>query len=483
MTVVVVGAVLRFATLSTQSFGLDESVTVALVHRGFSEMLGAIPHTESTPPLYYILAWGWVRIFGLSEAGLRSLSALCGTAMIPLAFVTAKRVFSPRAGLIAATLTAVSPWLIWYSQEARAYALFALLSLASFACFTSALQSRRPGALGGWAITSALALAAHYFAVFMVVPEALWLLTRSDARRRAAIAVAFVGAAGAALLPLALEQAHGIKGKAGFLQTPLSSRIANIPSRFLLGEAPPAGTKGLLMALALVLVLAGTWGLLFGAQGDPGRLGSVAVLLGAVAVLVPIALAGIGRDYLDARNLIGAWPCLVIALAVGYASIGPRLGALIAAFLAALFLGLVIVAASDETLWRTEYRGVAAALGRPPGPGQRAIVVSPEFNWTPLVHYLPEYPQLPAGNVGVREIDLIGWVTQTPPPDGAMALRQRGFRVVENRAVQKLRLVRLMAVSVTSISRAELIRSHLGVSSATVLIQAAPKQVRALRRR
>jgi hypothetical protein len=51
------------------------------------------------------------------------------------------------------------------------------------------------------------------------------------------------------------------------------------------------------------------------------------------------------------------------------------------------------------------------------------------------------------------------------------ALRRRGFQVVEERAVQRLRLVRLKATSVTSVSRSELVRSHLGVSSATVLIQ------------
>jgi hypothetical protein len=391
--------------------------------------------------------------------------------MIPLAYVTARRLASPRAGLIAAGLTAVSPWLIWYSQEARAYALFALLSLASFALFLRALESSRTTTVLGWALTSALALASHYFALFLVVPEAVWLLRARDTRRRAASAVAVVGACGAALLPLALEQAHGIKGKAGFLQTPLSSRITNIPTRFLLGEAVPSATKELLVGLALAVVLMGGVFVVRAAHRAQNPLIQVALATGALATLVPIFLALIGRDVLDARNLIGAWAPLMIVLAVGYAAVS-RVGPVAAACLAAVFLMMVIVSTSDDALQRTDYRSVARALGPSPSPGERAIVVSPDYNWTPLVYYLPTYPQLSSGNVGIRELDLIGWASQALPSDRAAALRRRGFQITDERVVQKLRLVRLMAPSVRSISRSTLVRSHLGTGSATVLIQA-----------
>ena len=75
------GAV-RFATLDVQSMWLDEAVTHSLVTRSFGGMLRAIPHSESTPPLYYVLAWAWARVFGSGAVALRSLSALFGTATI-----------------------------------------------------------------------------------------------------------------------------------------------------------------------------------------------------------------------------------------------------------------------------------------------------------------------------------------------------------------------------------------------------------------
>lgn len=81
----VLAGVLRFATLDVQSFWLDESVTVGLVREDLGGMLSAIPDSESTPPLYYVLAWGWAKLFGTGEVGLRSLSALFGTATVPVA--------------------------------------------------------------------------------------------------------------------------------------------------------------------------------------------------------------------------------------------------------------------------------------------------------------------------------------------------------------------------------------------------------------
>ena len=74
------GAALRFSTLGVQSYWADEGVTVHLLRMSFGGMLSAIPDSESTPPLYYALAWCWSKLFGTGEWGLRSLSAVIGTA-------------------------------------------------------------------------------------------------------------------------------------------------------------------------------------------------------------------------------------------------------------------------------------------------------------------------------------------------------------------------------------------------------------------
>ena len=79
-------------------------------------------------------------------------------------------------GCWAAALVAVNPLLFHYSQEARTYALFALLATLSFWAFLMARRTLGRRGLALWALASALALVSHYFALFLVVPEAIWLL-------------------------------------------------------------------------------------------------------------------------------------------------------------------------------------------------------------------------------------------------------------------------------------------------------------------
>src|ERR1039458_5048467 len=118
-----------------------------------------------------------------------------------------------------AARAAFNPLLIWYSQEARAYALLVALCALSLWCLLR-------GDWRGWAIAAALALATHYFAVFIVGPELGWLGWRHARDSKAAAwSAGFVVAVAAALLPLALAQAGG--NRAGFIHsTALAGRVA-----------------------------------------------------------------------------------------------------------------------------------------------------------------------------------------------------------------------------------------------------------------
>src|SRR5215211_79257 len=184
-------ALLRFSTLDLQSYWFDESVTVSLVRLDLGGMLARIPDSESTPPLYYLLAWPWSKAFGSGEVGLRSLSALLGTATVPLAYAAARELCSRRVGLALAALAAVNPVLVWYSQEARAYALLVLLTTLSLWSFARLLRRPSAAVAAAWAAASGLALLTHYFAAFAVLPEAVWLAVAAS-RRHALPAIAAV---------------------------------------------------------------------------------------------------------------------------------------------------------------------------------------------------------------------------------------------------------------------------------------------------
>src|SRR5882757_6454216 len=97
LAVIALGAALRFSTLGLQSYRYDEAVTVGRVlHPSFFATIAAVSHSESTPPLYYAVAWLWSRPFGTGEVWMRSLSALVGTASILTVYLAARVLPLPR---------------------------------------------------------------------------------------------------------------------------------------------------------------------------------------------------------------------------------------------------------------------------------------------------------------------------------------------------------------------------------------------------
>ncbi|HKB94659.1 MAG TPA: glycosyltransferase family 39 protein [Gaiellaceae bacterium] len=240
--IVVAGGLLRFIGLEHQSFESDELVTLSLVHKSFSGMLTRIPHSEATPPVYYIFIWAWTHVVGRSDAGLRSMSALFGTATVPVAYLVGRTMLRSRSGgLIVAALLAVAPVMIWYSQEARSYALFVFFGALSLLYFARSLDTPARANLGGWAVSSSFAIATHYFAGFLVLAETILLIRRL--RHRFAPALAFVLAVTAALTPLAYHQYRGAGAKwAWFKRANPGSRLHELLERFLFFNYNPGRT-------------------------------------------------------------------------------------------------------------------------------------------------------------------------------------------------------------------------------------------------
>lgn len=420
------GALLRFPTLDRQSFWLDELVTVDLLHHGLGDVVHQIPRTEATPYLYYVVAWIWGQAFGLGEVGLRSLSAVAGTATIPVAYLAGAVLVSRRAGLVAAALVAVNPFLVWYSQEARAYALLGLLSAGSVLAFGHALRGGQR-ALAAWALVCAVAVATHYFAVFLVAAEAAWLLVRLRPVLRVVLATLVPAAVLAVHLPLVFAQRGNGEAVAG---SSLLSRIAGIPKNLIVGYSFPAEVLG--SAVAALLVVVGV--VLVARVPPPERRGAlVAGSLALSVVLIPTALALVGVDFLIARNTIAAVVPAAVCVGGGYAT--GRLGLAAAAALCVLSAAIALVPALDTTYGRTDWRGAAAALAD--AGGTRAIVVTPYMSrtlWRPYLSGLDEPG--PRGAV-VGEIAAVGLATEggysaghVTPPRVSVPTPLEGFRVV-----------------------------------------------------
>jgi 4-amino-4-deoxy-L-arabinose transferase-like glycosyltransferase len=396
VAITAVGAIVRFATLGVQSYDHDEAVTAArILHPSLFDTLTEVADGERSPPLYYILAWAWSRVFGTGEVGLRSLSALFGTLTIPLAYLAAAALTRRRGvALLAAAFVALNPYLVWYSQEARSYALMVLFATAALYYFARSLRDTSDRSLGLWALASALAICSHYFAAFLIAPEAVWLLARRTARRRAAVAVGGVVVAGLALVPLAVAQ-EGSGRRNGFTDIPLISRVGELGLNYVAGQEPsPFAGDHAVDALQLAALFGGA--LLAGAaialvvqRGRPRdkRAAVVAGVVGGGAIALPLLLAVVGADFINPRNLIGALVPLLILVAIGFGM--PRsglLGLAGAGALCALFAVVLAATNVSSQMQRPDWRGAADAI-EASTPGAGAYVV-PRNGDDPLAYYL-----------------------------------------------------------------------------------------------
>ena len=431
--VVAVSAWLRFATLGAQSYWFDEAQAAHELHLSLGAMLSSMVAHETNPPLYFVLGWAWAHTFGAGEVALRSLSALAGTAAVVVAYLCGRELVSRPAGLLAAGLTALSPFMIWYSQEAREYMLLAALCGASLLYFARTWRAPTRQNVAGWTVFSALAVLTHSFAGFLVAPEALWLayIIRT---RAIAIAVGTVAVVQLSLAPLLFT--HATSRLLGFISsTSLSARVQQVPVAFGLGTLyeSPLARFGLIGAAALTAALIAL--LVVGADARQLRGAGAAATIAAVVVLVPLGLALLGEDYYIPRALIPAW--IPLAVVVGAACTAPRVriaGGLLAVVLLGGFVYAQARISSHPQYQRPDWRGVARALGPAP-PGARAIVAyDGALASDPLATYLPGVAWNQNGNAAttVGEIDVIGHSWQAvgrPLPAG---VRLIGTKAVED---------------------------------------------------
>jgi hypothetical protein len=437
----VLAGALRFATLGVQGYHHDEIVTASRILRdGFWHAMDAVGFSESAPPLYYAIAWFWTQLTGTGEFGLRSVSALAGIATVPVAYLLGAELSSRRAGIVAAALVAVNPMLLWYSQEARAYSLFVLLTALSLLYFVRALDRGRRRDSVAWGIASALALGTHYFAAFPIAAEAFWLLRRRGREVGGAFpGLWIIGAAGLLLAPLLIHQASFAHAE-WISNFSLWHRLWETGLTFALGETGDiiARPEHPLLAIVPALVaIAGLW-LVF-TRGDRGerRAASAPLALAAVTVVVPLAIALLdsGKDYVLARNLLPALVPLLVALGVGFTLRGARRSGPVLAF--SIWAGI------SPALQRPDWDSVAAAIGEPTVP--RAMVT-----WTLGEASLRYY--LSSGSIQVQPSDGFRWwvgeidfISDGPAPPPPARLFGPGFREVGYQRVGRLYVRRFAA--------------------------------------
>ncbi len=208
----IIGGCLRWIHLGTESLWFDEGMTAWLIGVPFKEMTQFM-RQDASFPLLFVLLKGWTKLFGDSEAGMRSLSALAATlSMLVFARLAWGITKSNLATIGALLIFAVCPLQIEYVKDARYYALLCLFLLIALECVRTHLETNRVWPLIVFAIASAASLYTHQIAAFYLMAiDVAWLILPCEQPmrirlRNAAMANMAIVVLYAPWLPIALDQ-------------------------------------------------------------------------------------------------------------------------------------------------------------------------------------------------------------------------------------------------------------------------------------
>jgi 4-amino-4-deoxy-L-arabinose transferase-like glycosyltransferase len=375
------GAALRL-TVGDQSLFADELASYWIVS---TNGLGGVVSTvhsdaEITPPLFFIAAWLTTQI-DLTPELLRAPSLLAGTATIPLTYLLGLQTVGRAAGLVAAALTTLSPFMIYYSAEARGYALAVALVVVSTLALLTALDQRRARWWLLYGLCTCAAVYTHYTTVFALGAQLLWLIwAHPEARRTALLANAGAIVAFLPWLP-------GLIADFGSPTTDILDSLSPFDwhavrvslEHWALGHplvfSPRAPLRYLPGVAALMLLGIGVAVALVGvARADfrshsRFRLAGVnrpLVLILALALATPVGealVSAVGTNLLTTRNVAVSWPGFAVALAALVVAAGPRLRFLAAGLVIACF-AIAAAKAMEADYERPDYEAAGGLIDR-----------------------------------------------------------------------------------------------------------------------
>uniref|UniRef100_UPI00404B7411 glycosyltransferase family 39 protein n=1 Tax=Flavobacterium sp. TaxID=239 RepID=UPI00404B7411 len=176
--ILIVGSFLRLFHLDFQSVWLDEVHTLneSNPKLSFQEVHETLLIAEPHPPLYFFIMNVFFNLFGYTTFVARLFSALIGITGIYAIYLLGKELFSKKVGIYAMILLSVNYFHIYYSQDARMYALLFFTTTLSFYFLTKLIKSPTIRNTVLFSLTSTLMIYSHFFALFTLIAQYLILL-------------------------------------------------------------------------------------------------------------------------------------------------------------------------------------------------------------------------------------------------------------------------------------------------------------------
>lgn len=270
MLIVMLAGLLRFWAIGAESLWLDEATSLVVADNPPAAIV-SLTAEDIHPPLYYLLLHLWL-VFGRSETALRAFSAVVGLLSVIALYGMGRELVGERPAALGALLLASAPLHIWYSQEARMYALVTLWAILAGWLMRRALD-RGKWWWAGYALCAAAGMYTHYYMGFVMLAHnafAAYLLARRRLSGRklgywltAQLAWALLFAP---WLPVVVQQVQGGGGAwvSHAVGRPTLATMADTFIGFTIGPARaevPALVRRASYGLYVLALFLGGWGL------------------------------------------------------------------------------------------------------------------------------------------------------------------------------------------------------------------------------
>ncbi len=254
LAIFILAAGLRLAGMQTREIQYDDAFSIFLSQQSLPDIVSGTA-ADTMPPLYYFILHYWMLLFGDSLTALRLLSALFSLLALLVVFDLFRRIFTIKAGLLAAFVTAISPLQIYHAQDIRMYALLELTQVIYLWCFFSMFVKPNSNRTRiswwiGLILAGTASLYTHNLAIFGLVTANLFLLIERRWKDLLRLIAAQVG-----ILTLALPWLVMLPGQIAKVQqafwTPRPGLVEIFQAVLLFAVNLPL--KGILLVVASIL--------------------------------------------------------------------------------------------------------------------------------------------------------------------------------------------------------------------------------------
>ena len=164
--ILLLGLVLRLIRID-QSFWLDEASQAIMSSQSLSSIWFG-REGDFHPPLSYIFSHFFLTA-SHNDIWLRMLPILFGIGSIYFLYIIGQKLFNKRIALVGATLLAISPYHIYYSQEFRMYSQAVFFGLLTFNFFIDYLEKNSFRNVCLFALSGGMLIYTHYFGMFLLI--------------------------------------------------------------------------------------------------------------------------------------------------------------------------------------------------------------------------------------------------------------------------------------------------------------------------